>query len=115
MSQYTDIFIGFIDKEDTPAARKKGYTDNVMLNRIYIFFKDYCTIQYVENCLTNKTIGNFHKCRLCNDLFRNVQLVYYDGLTRYIFPHYLYHYIKHHHIQFDEKLITIVNSINGVI
>jgi hypothetical protein len=115
MSRYTDIFVGFIDKDDTPAARKKGCTDNVMVNRIYIFFKDYCIIQYVENSLTNYTIGNFHYCRFCNDAFRNVQLVYYDGLTRYIFPDYLYHYIKHHHIQFDEKLITIVNSINGVI
>jgi hypothetical protein len=104
MANYTDVFIGFIDDKSKFIKRKKKCTDNVLLNHIYKFLQEYCIIQYV-------TIEEFHNCRFCHEIFRNLQLVYYDGLNRYIFPDYLYHYIKHHEIEIDEKLISILKSI----
>jgi hypothetical protein len=105
MSKYTDVYIGYIDNNYTFIKRKKKCIDNVLLNRIYTFFKDYCIIQYVS-------IDQFHNCKLCDKIYTNIEYVYYDGLTRYIFPDYLYHYIKTHDIEIDEKLINLIKIIN---
>jgi len=104
MSNYNDIYIGHIDDRYKCIKRKKKCTDNILLNHIYTFFKDYCIIQY-------STIDKFHNCKLCDKIYTNIQYVYYDCLTRYIFPDYLYHYIKNHDIEIDEKFICLLKTI----
>ena len=104
MSKYTDVYIGYIDDKNTFTKRKKKCIDNVLLDRIYTFFKEFCIIQY-------GAVDEFHNCKLCDKIYTNIEYIYYDGLTRYIFPVYLYHYIKTHDIEIDKNLISLIKII----
>jgi len=104
MANYKNIYIGFIDDSSTIVKRDKKCTDNVLLSHIYTFIHDYCIIQY-------DIIKKDHNCRLCNITYTNKKHVFYDGYTRYIFPDYLYHYIKNHDIEIDDRLICLLKTI----
>lgn len=104
MSIYTDIYIGFITEENTKVLKRTEDYDSLNVIKLRTFFKDHCLVEYD---LENKGV----LCRFCQEVLPDNSLIYYEGNKRYIFPEYLYHYIRYHNIAIDNQLIELANSI----
>ena len=105
MSTYTDIHLGFINDENfkNVKERKIKYDDAITVGKLRTLFQDHCLVQYHYDIL-NDTIP----CRFCHEVFSNKTLIYYQGQTRFIFPEYLYHYIRYHNIEIDAQLLELI-------
>ena len=111
MSAYTDVYIGFITKENIGTVkRKKENTDVETLNKLYRFFQHHCILQYCyDNSFEYKLC--VEPCWFCEQKFKGKILVYYQGNTRFIFSEYLYHNIRFHQLEVDKQLLEIIGSI----
>jgi hypothetical protein len=112
MSTYTDIHVGFITDENfkNVKERKTKYDDAITVGKLRTLFYDHCLVQYHYNNSFNYHILNDPvPCRFCHEVFSNKTLIYYQGQTRFIFPEYLYHYIRHHNIEIDAQLLELIS------
>jgi len=111
MNSYNDIQIGFINEDNFTRIKERKTNDNIILYKLHKLFHDHCLVQYHYN-----TSFDYHivkepvPCRFCQEIFPNNTLIHYHGHTRFIFPNYLYHYIKHHNIEIDPQLLELVNE-----
>jgi hypothetical protein len=113
MSAYTDIHVGFITEENfkNVKERKPKYDDAIVVSKLRTLFHDHCLVQYHYNNSFNYHIPvDRVPCRFCHEVFGNKTLIYYQGQNRFIFPDYLYHYIRHHNIEIDDQLLEIIKE-----
>lgn len=103
-TEYNNIYIGFIDKNNIPEGRRKNDDDYFNLNRIYNFIHECCIIQYSEKYSEDSN----HNCVICNTAFKNKIYIYYDKLDRYIFPEYYWHMLKQHNMPFDDRILKLI-------
>ena len=105
MNTYSDIYVGFIKEENIKSLKQRKIYDSLNIIKLGTFFKEHCLVQYN---LENKGV----LCSFCQEVLPDNLLIYYDEQKRYIFPEYLYHYIRYHNIEIDQKLIELSNFIS---
>lgn len=114
MASYTDVYIGFITNENLVQIkkRKNGPTDHLQVRQLHSFFQDHCLVQYCNNNSFDYHLSSDPiPCWFCGQIFSSKKLIYYQGQMRLIFPEYMYHNIRFHNIEIDEKLLEIIGDL----